>query len=255
MARIRTIKPDFWTDEKIVEISAFARLLFIGLWNFADDDGRMAYSPKKIKMQIFPADTLDISELFGEIQGEGLIELYTIDSIEYLQINQFAKHQKIDKRTASKLPNPRGVTPIPPELPVSVPTEGKGREGKGMEKSKEATDGGPAEIKTFPINLQTYLDQCAEKKIMPIPKPSTIFEYIEKVGIPEEWLGLHWKVFKDKHTETGSKRQKDWVATFRNSVTSNWYKIWYINADGSCVLSTTGRQAERQYADMELAAA
>ena len=30
MARIRTIKPDFWTDEKVVELSAFARLLFIG---------------------------------------------------------------------------------------------------------------------------------------------------------------------------------------------------------------------------------
>jgi len=124
MARIRTIKPDFWTDEKVVEISAFARLLFIGLWNFADDDGRMQYSPKKIKMQIFPADSLDISELFGEIRSNSLIDIYVVDNIEYLEIRNFYKHQKIDKRTASKHPK----NPNPTELPRIPTTEGNGME-------------------------------------------------------------------------------------------------------------------------------
>lgn len=142
MARIRTIKPDFWTDEKIVELSAFARLLFIGLWNFADDEGRMTYSPKKIKMQVFPADSLDISALFGEIRRESLIDVYIVDDIEYLQIKNFAVHQKIDKRTSSKIPESRRATPNPPdcspnpadyspnpaELPQIPPTEGKGME-------------------------------------------------------------------------------------------------------------------------------
>lgn len=130
MARIRSIKPDFWTDEKVVELSAFARLLFIGLWNFADDDGRMQYSPKKIKMQIFPADTLDISELFGEIRRESLINIYVVDDIEYLEIVNFSKHQKIDKRTPSKLPK----NPNRPEFPRIPTTEGKGREGNGRDK-------------------------------------------------------------------------------------------------------------------------
>jgi len=131
VARIRTIKPDFWTDEKVVELSAFARLLFIGLWNFADDEGRMVLSPKRIKMQIFPADTLDISALFGEIRREKLIEVYAIDNIEYLQINSFAKHQKIDKRSASKLPSNSSSSPESPRIP---PTEGK---GKGKEEEEE----------------------------------------------------------------------------------------------------------------------
>lgn len=119
MARIRTIKPDFWTDEKVVELSPFARLLFIGLWNFCDDEGRMPYSEKKIKMQIFPSDTLDISALFGEIRGKKMIEVYAIDNTEYLSIPGFSEHQKVDKRTPSKLPPP-------PESPRIVPTEGKG---------------------------------------------------------------------------------------------------------------------------------
>jgi len=119
VARIRTIKPEFWVDESIVELSFPARLLFIGLWNFADDEGRLVYSPKKIKMQIFPADSLDISALIGEIEGESLITIYVVDSKEYLKINSFSKHQKIDKRASSRLPNPP-VTPNPPESQLRI---------------------------------------------------------------------------------------------------------------------------------------
>ncbi len=56
MARIRTIKPEFWTSEQVMECAPLARLLFIGLWNFCDDAGRMALSPKRIKAQILPSD-------------------------------------------------------------------------------------------------------------------------------------------------------------------------------------------------------
>lgn len=141
MARIRSIKPEFWTDEKIVELSPWARLLFIGLWNFADDDGRMVYSPKRAKMQIFPADLVEVSELIGELRRENLVRIYTVDSVEYLEIPGFSRHQKIDRRTASKLPPPPELdedSTSPAELPRTPPTEGKGREGIGGEgKGKE----------------------------------------------------------------------------------------------------------------------
>lgn len=130
MARIRTIKPDFWTDEKIVELSAFARLLFIGLWNFADDDGRMQFSPRKIMMQVLPADSLDSSALFGEIRSKSMIDIYVVDGVEYLEIKNFSKHQKIDKRTASKFPANTNNSSIPPDFPRLSPTEGNGMEGK-----------------------------------------------------------------------------------------------------------------------------
>src|SRR5439155_8900125 len=113
MARIRTIKPDFWVDEKVVQLTHLARLLFIGLWNFADDEGRMQFSPLKIKMQIFPADDVAIQDLFGELTRQGFIQIYPVGNVEYLQIVNFARHQKIDsrrrngdKRTASKFPAP-----------------------------------------------------------------------------------------------------------------------------------------------------
>ena len=50
------IKPEFWTDEKIIELPIPGRLLFIGLLNFADDEGIFRNSPKSIKCEVFPAD-------------------------------------------------------------------------------------------------------------------------------------------------------------------------------------------------------
>lgn len=133
MARIRTIKPDFWTDEKIVELSYLARLLFIGLLNFCDDDGRMQFSPKKIKMQIFPADHTDLSGEFEELRGMSLINIYIFENIEYLEVCNFSKHQKIDKRTPSKLPPSPNSPDCSPNPPDGREGKRKGREGKGRD--------------------------------------------------------------------------------------------------------------------------
>lgn len=151
MARIRTIKPTFWTDEKIVELSPWARLLFIGLWNHSDDEGRMEYSPKRLKMQIFPADSVDVAELSGEIGGKGLVRIYVVDGQQYLQVVKFDKHQKIDKRSSSKLPPPppipsesRSIPTKPAAAPALAPTEGNGEEGNSERKGETQGPGNPA---------------------------------------------------------------------------------------------------------------
>ncbi|HBT8174813.1 TPA: hypothetical protein MCK47_002473 [Klebsiella pneumoniae] len=148
MARIRTVKPEFWTDEKVVECSIPARLLFIGLFNFANDMGCLERSPKRLKMQIFPADALDCEPLIQELIIHGLLTEYSVNDVCYLQIKGFLKHQKINRPSASKIP-------LPPEFTESKAgkeekrapnqgglsedsvnphgglTDGKGREGKG----------------------------------------------------------------------------------------------------------------------------
>jgi len=80
MARIRTVKPEFWTDEKIVEWSISARLLFVGLFNFSYDKGCMERSPKRIKMQVFPADTIDCEPLIMELITHGLLTEYSVNA-------------------------------------------------------------------------------------------------------------------------------------------------------------------------------
>jgi hypothetical protein len=60
MARIRTIKPEFWQDEKVGKLSILARLLFIGMNNFTDDENIIIGNASYLKTIIFPHD--DISE-------------------------------------------------------------------------------------------------------------------------------------------------------------------------------------------------
>jgi len=106
MARIRTIKPEFWTSESVVECSCSARLLLIGMLNFADDYGNLVNSPKRLKMQIFPADIIDTALLLDELIKHGLVIPYVVDGEKYLNIKGFRKHQVINKPSKSKIPLP-----------------------------------------------------------------------------------------------------------------------------------------------------
>lgn len=139
MARIRTIKPDFWTDEKLTECSVSARLLFIGLLNFADDSGNLNRSAKKIKMQVFPADSFDCEPLICELIAQGVLTEYSVSGEKFLQIKGFIKHQVINRPTKSNIPPPE-TTQIREQsntthggLTEDSLREGKGREGKGRE--------------------------------------------------------------------------------------------------------------------------
>ena len=93
MARARNIKPSFFLNEDIVELPCEARLLFIGLWTLADREGRLENRPKKIKMSLFPADDINVSEQLSNISKYGFIELYNADGTDVIQITNFVKHQ------------------------------------------------------------------------------------------------------------------------------------------------------------------
>lgn len=56
MARIRTIKPEFWTSQTLGSVSPRARLLFLALISTADDHGRGGAVPKVLARTLFPFD-------------------------------------------------------------------------------------------------------------------------------------------------------------------------------------------------------
>ena len=106
MARIRTIKPEFWSDDKVTSCSPLARLLFIGLWNFADDEGRMDDAPRQIKARVLPSDEATIQgvdALLGELAEAGLIERYGVAGRRYLRVRGW-RHQKISHAAPSRIP-------------------------------------------------------------------------------------------------------------------------------------------------------
>jgi hypothetical protein len=131
MARIRTIKPEMWTDERLTECSLSTRLMFIGLLNFADDNGNMTYSAKRIKMQIFPADNIDTQPMIDELLTHGMLIEYSVNGEKFLNIKGFKKHQLINRPSKTSIPEPNFSE-------HSLNTHGvltDGMEGNGRERS------------------------------------------------------------------------------------------------------------------------
>ena len=143
MARIRTIKPEFFTSEDIVGLSPLARLLYIALWCEADREGRLLWKPKTFKLRYLPADNCDTDALAAEIVKAGLVVLYG-DGLAY--IPAFGDHQHLNPReAASTLPSPdasgtrapRVRTRQSPDSDAQGGKEGKGKEGKERDASPD----------------------------------------------------------------------------------------------------------------------
>lgn len=112
MARARNIKPGFFKNEDLVELPFATRLLFVGLWTLADREGRLEDRPKRIKMEIFPADDVDIEESLNELVAAGFITRYTVGADRYIEVVAFTKHQHPhQKEPASTIPKP-GASPV-----------------------------------------------------------------------------------------------------------------------------------------------
>jgi hypothetical protein len=112
MARIRAVKPEFWADEGLAEqASRDARLLYIGLWNLADEHGRLRGDPRYIKGQVFPYDddlsAADVEVLLKSLAAAKKVVRYTRDGGRYVFLPNLAKHQRLEsEKVPSKLPAP-----------------------------------------------------------------------------------------------------------------------------------------------------
>lgn len=98
MARIRTIKPEFWGDEKLSPLPPIDRLVFLGLVSMADDCGRLVDNLKVIDAAIFPStqDSAEASLRTLDQLGR-IVRGVTASGQRIIQITGFTKHQKIDK--------------------------------------------------------------------------------------------------------------------------------------------------------------
>jgi hypothetical protein len=149
MARIRSIKPEFWTSEQVMGLNPVTRLLFIGMWNFADDFGRMPFAPGTIKAQVMPMDNVSIQDVRGmimELDSAGLILIYSAEGREYIEVTGWS-HQKIDKPHKPKCPAPFSEQTVnvdepSPNIPRSV-DEPSPLDRIGEEKDKKESPRAP----------------------------------------------------------------------------------------------------------------
>ncbi|MEA9994303.1 hypothetical protein QN382_19115 [Pseudomonas sp. 10B1] len=93
MARARNIKPGLFSNELLVELPAFDRLAFIGLWCLADREGRLEDRVKRIKIELFPCDDYDVDAGLSRLSGAGFISRYQVAGYSVIEVINFQKHQ------------------------------------------------------------------------------------------------------------------------------------------------------------------
>jgi len=137
--RIRTIKPEFFKHDKLGELPAIARLLFISLWCLADRRGRIEDRPKRIKVECLPYEDCDIDSLLQVLHNAGFICRYEAESVRVIEIEAFEKHQRITGKeadTESELPGKQQGNNGEAPGTGPVAQERKGKERKGIEERK-----------------------------------------------------------------------------------------------------------------------
>ena len=161
MARIRTIKPEFPQSESMGRVKREARLCFILLWTLADDAGRLRGNSRMLASLLYPYDD-DAKELMdgwlSELSTEGCIARYEVEKTSYIQITAWLDHQKIDKPSASKLPefptNSRKLAK-PRDDSSRKGKEGNGEDGSDEPPSDSLPDSSEPTVVLIPLNDNT----------------------------------------------------------------------------------------------------
>lgn len=111
MARIRTIKPEFFRHEELYEGEVATglplRIAFAGLWTVADREGRFPWRPRALKLDCMPYDQCDFAAVMDALASRGFVQKYEVDGVLYGMVPGWLKHQVINQREAkSIIPEP-----------------------------------------------------------------------------------------------------------------------------------------------------
>lgn len=228
MPKIRGVKPDLWTDEDFVELSPYARLLWIGLWNHACDNGHLQDKSKQIKMRVLPTDEVNCAELLREIEARGLIER----ADGWITIPNLTHHQKPHKRwyvTCEKadceMPEGASYGYSKPETTVEQPLSNR---------EQPLSNGGS----TVDVDVDVDGELMVSGVDAPAPASTTKTNARRKrpaTRLPDDWKPSeqHWEKRHDAidvareaqafrlHAEANDRRQANWNAAFSQ---------WLLNA-------------------------
>ncbi len=246
MARIRTIKPEFFTSEDIVSMTPLARLFYVALWCESDREGRLDWKPRTLKMRYFPEDACDIDQVAKELLERNLVIKYEVDGRQYAEIPSFKAHQIINNRESPSTKPPRvqhaSVTresiagpkkeqkeqqnqhaSVTRESGVCDASVGEGRERKvvGRVASNHPPDTSPSATPTFAAGAPSPGTKTGNR----IPenwRPSAELCSWAEGNRPDLDIGLEADCFRDYWLTKPGKdgRKLDWDLTFKNWIRS-----------------------------------
>jgi hypothetical protein len=202
LARIRTIKPEFFRHADLYEAEKETglplRLAFAGLWTAADREGRFKWRPRELKLDCLPHDDVDFSRVLDALTTRGWVVRYAVEGKEYGLIPSWQQHQVINNREKpSEIPDPNETNDLTREARVDdatttplkqVQVEGKGKEGEREIGSGEGS--APAKSKSLisPEAFETASNVLVAMGLDP--------HHPLSVGAPltiQGWFNEHWR--------------------------------------------------------------
>lgn len=186
MARIRTIKPDFFTSLTIADLTPEQRLTFIGLWTHVDDAGRCVDDARLIKAAVWPLDDRTAADVEIDLKAlteSSLITRYTLNRKRYIAVTNWDEHQRINRPTPSKLPAPEQGEQPPPEPFTS-------RNGDSLNAHTQLSEGSPPERKGTG-NREGKGTPRAGTRENHSPASSVVTEE----GLPDQMLKAWWEKY------------------------------------------------------------
>lgn len=208
MARIRTVKPEFWDDEKLAAVSRDARLLYIGMWNFSDDFGVIKANPVWLKSKIFPFDDIQLANFkkwlemlerpgFSSPGGSvAWVIPFSANGEAFYYLPNFSRHQRVDKPSThnrnpevpAEIKDWKGIphpvvegSPSPPGALAPV-LEGKVGEGKGGYKPAAQAKAGKPKGEPEPDPDVTAVYRFWKKLIKASTRKADALKWIERRG-------------------------------------------------------------------------
>lgn len=183
MARIRSIKPTFFTDSDLAELSPLHRLAFQGLWCHADKRGRLEDKPRELKIKILPFDEVDFDRLLTDLakpRGDepGFIRRYAVNGRRCVYVSRFERHQK---------PHPKEPESELPEPPPFQIEPGKNTAAQEPAPEKPGQSGGILSLGSGSLVLGAGVPESRPEPAAPPPPKFIPLEYSEPTKPEEQW--------------------------------------------------------------------
>ncbi len=210
MARIRTVKPEFWGHPILARLSDCTRLMALALLNMADDEGYFLADPALVRnfARPFDEDSRNTTVAIRELSNVGWIEVRSHPSHGLIAwVVNFAKHQVVNHPSPSKL-----KTYFSGSVPVMLPegsgnvTTGNREQGTGIrEQGSGSRDQGVQAPSELPPSSQGSLGGPPGKK--GVDKPGKLDDSKILVSVECVGTGPHlWPL--------SQARMDEWVTAF-----------------------------------------
>lgn len=113
MARIRTVKPEFYRHELLQHLERHhpglrPMLVFSGLWTLCDKLGQFEWKPRQIHLDLLPYVDFEMEDTLQVLEDAGMVLQYEVDGKFYGLIPSFKTHQRISGKEVV----------LPPRYPV-----------------------------------------------------------------------------------------------------------------------------------------